>query len=100
MKRNNQGKTTNSENRFFNLLDNLSELAGWLIIVISLSTLFATISTLIYLFIKGNIGLIIASIVFGIGFISSILYACYIGRTKGTIQLISNSSWINKGKNQ
>jgi hypothetical protein len=86
-------QTPKSEDRYFKLLETICEIVGWCVIVISLSAFAALIAFLLYLFIKGNTGIVIACTIFVLGAITSIIYASYIWRTKGTVNFISNSSW-------
>lgn len=88
-------ETLKPEDRYFKLLETVCEIVGWCVIVISLSAFAALIAFLLYLFIKGNTGIAIACTIFVLGAITSIIYACYIWRTKGTVNFISNSSWKN-----
>ncbi len=90
----NQSKESkNNSNRYLNFLEFLTEIIAWLAIVAFISFFSGIIGLITYLIISGEIGYIIAIIIGGVGVISSIIYASYIWKTKGTVNFISNSSW-------
>jgi len=89
----NEEQGAKSHDRYFKVLEYLTEVTAWLVIVISLSSFSGLVAFLIHLFIPGNLGITIAWLFFIAGIISSIVYAIYVWRKKGTVNFISNSSW-------
>ena len=82
-----------NSNKFINFLQLFTEVMAWIFIVISLSFFTGLISIIVYLIISGKSGFVIALIIEILGVFTSIFYACYIWKTKGTVNFISNSSW-------
>lgn len=82
-----------NSNGYITFLELLAEIIAWFAIVVSLSFFSGIIGGIIYLISSGKLGLIIAIIITGIGVVTSIIYACYVWKTKGTVNFISNSSW-------
>ena len=81
-----------NSNKYIVFLELATEIIAWFAIVISLSFFGGILAGILYLIIAGKPGLIIAAIISGTGVIASIIYACYIWKTKGTVNFISNSS--------
>ena len=86
-------------NTFIVFLELLTETLAWFAIVISLSFFAGIIGFIMYLIISGKLGLIIGIVIGSAGVITSFIYACYIWKTSGTVNFISNSSWRNRNTN-
>jgi len=88
-----------NSNKYIAFLELATEIIAWFAIVISLSFFAGILAGILYLIISGKLGLIIAVIIATIGVATSIIYACYIWKTKGTVNFISNSSWKYNNRN-